>query len=167
MNIVATVVTVLLLAARPLAAQRVLTQVTASQEIAGAMPFEIPSLTLKGDVRPAADHRLFVVTLLLGDEPIETEVRRFRLVTSGGAYDPIGAGGGATLIIPLDRIPVDQEVGQILPSDAIVSLIRRAGGSVTIEAEARGTIAFLYELPQTAAVRSLTLPDGRALRLIP
>ena len=62
---------------------------------------------------------------------------------------------------------IDQEVGQILPSDAIVSLIRRAGGSVTIEAEARGTIAFLYELPQTAAVRSLTLPDGRELRLIP
>ena len=167
MNVVAAVVAVLLTVGHPLAAQPVLTQVTASQDIAGAMPFEIPSLTLKGTVRPAADHRLFVVTLLLGDEPIETEVRRFRLVTSGGAYDPIGAGGGATLIIPLDRIPVDQEVGQILPSDAIVSLIRRAGDTVTIEAEARGTIAFLYELPQTAAVRSLTLPDGRELRIIP
>jgi hypothetical protein len=143
------------------------TRVTASQEIGGAMPFEIPSLNLKGTVRPAADHRLYVVTLSLGGEPIETEVRLFRLVTSGGAHEPIGAGGGASLIIPLDRIPVDQELGQILPSDAIVSLIRRAGEPVTIEAEPRGTVAFLYELPLTAAVRALTLPDGRELRITP
>jgi hypothetical protein len=69
----------LLMVSRPLAAQPVLTQVTESQQIAGTMPFEIPSLTLK----------------------------------------------------------------------------------------ARGTIAFLDELPQTAAVRSPTLLDGRELRITP
>ena len=167
MNVIAAAVATVLMVAPPLSSQPASEQVTASQEIAGSLSFEIPSLHLKGTVRPPADHRLYVVTLSLGEEPTELEVRRFRLVTSGGAYDPIGAGGGATLIIPLDRIPVDQEVGQILPSDAIVSLIRRAGDRVTIEAEPRGTIALLYELPLTAAVRSLTLPDGRALRITP
>jgi hypothetical protein len=166
MNVLAAAVAAALMVA-PLSSQPAAMRVTASQEIAGAMPFEIPSLNLKGTLRPAADHRLSVVTLSLGEEPIETEVRGFRLVTSGGTYEPIGAGGGATLIMPLDRIPVDQEVGQILPSDAIVSLIRRAGEGVMIEAEPRGTVAFRYEFPLTAAVRSLTLPDGRALRITP
>jgi hypothetical protein len=166
MNIIAAAAAAALMAAMPLSSQPAASQVTASQELDGAMPFEIPSLRLTGTVRPAADRRLHVVTLSLGDEPTETDVRRFRLVTSGGTYEPIGAGGGATLIIPLDRIPLDQEIGQVLPSDAIVSLIRRAGG-VTIEAEPGGTVAFLYEVPLRAAVRSLTLPDGRTLRIAP
>jgi len=165
MNVIAAAAVAALIAA-PLSAQPAAAQVTASQAIAGTMSFEIPSLNLKGSVRPSADHRLQVVTLSLDDEPTETDVRRFRLVTSGGTYEPIGAGGGATLIIPLDRIPLDQEVGQILPSDAIVSLIRRADG-ITIEAEPRGTVAFLYDVPLAAAVRSLTLPDGRVLRIAP
>jgi hypothetical protein len=165
MNVIAAGVAAALMAVLPLSSQPA-ALVTASQPIAGAMTFEIPSLNLKGAVRPAASHRLHIVTLSLGDQPTETDVRRFRLVTSSGTYEPIGAGGGATLIVPLDRIPLDQEVGQILPSDAIVSLIRRVGG-VTIEAEPGGTVAFLYEVPLGAAVRSLTLPDGRALRITP
>ena len=118
-------------------------------------------------MRPAIGNRLHIVTIALGDEPIEAEVRRFVLVTASGNYEPIGAGGGADLIVPLDRLPIGREVGEILPSDAIVALTRTSGTSVTIEADPRATLAFLYELPRTASVRSLRLPDGRELTFAP
>jgi hypothetical protein len=142
-------------------------QVLASQSIAEELPFAIPSLGLKGDVRPVFGNRLHVVTIALGEAPIETEVRRFLLVTTGGNYEPIGAGGGADLIIPLDRLPIDREIGEILPSDAIVALTRRSSTSVMIEAGPRATLTFLYELPLKSSVRSLRLPDGRELTFAP
>ena len=139
-------------------------RIVQTEEIGGALPFEIPSMTMKGVVHPAAGRRLYIVTLALGEEAIEMDVNKFPLVTDGGTHEPIGAGAGENLIVPLDRVPVDQEVGQILPSDAIVSLTRRGSG-VTIEAGPRGTIALLYELPATSSVRALKLPDGRELRI--
>ncbi len=150
----------------PLAAQPLPVQLIASQSIAEALMFAIPSLGLKGSVRATSGNRLHVVTVALGDTPIEADVRRFVLLTSGGHYEPIGAGGAADLIIPLDRLPLDREVGEILQSDAIVALTRRAGG-VTLEASARATLALLYELPLTVSVRSLRLPDGGELATTP
>ena len=151
-------------AALPLSSQSFAARVTASRNVEDPMPFEIPSLRVKGLVHPAAGHRLFAVAISLGDEPIDTEVRRFVLAARDGTtYEPIGAGGRIDLIMPLDRIPVDKEVGEILPSDAIVSLTRRSATSVELEVGPRGTIAFLYELPAAASVRGLILPDGREL----
>ena len=152
--------------ALPLAAQSVGAQLIASQAIADALPFSIPSVG-KGDVRPAIGNRLHVVTIVLGDEAIETQVQRFVLVTPGGNYEPIGAGGGADLIIPLDRLSIDREIGEILPSDASVLLTRRLSTSVTLEADPHATLAFLYELPLASSVRSLRLPDGRELMIAP
>lgn len=146
-----------------LASQSFAAQVVASEAIAEALSFAIPSLHLKGVVRPASGHRLQVVTIALGDSPIDADVRRFVLVTSGGDYEPIGAGGSAALMIPLDQVPADREVGEILPSNAIVALTRRSSTSVTLEAGPGATLAFLFELPLETIVRALRLPDGREL----
>lgn len=151
----------------PLSSQSFAAQVTASRAIVEALPFEIPSLHETGTVRPAAGNRLHVVTIVLGEEAIETEVKRFVLVATTGVYEPIGAGGRADLIIPLDRVPVGREVGEILPSDAIVALTRTSATSVTFEVSPRGTAAFLFEVPLAAAVRSLRMPDGRELTVTP
>lgn len=151
----------------PLSSQSFAAQVTASREIVAALPFEIPSLRLKGSVRPAPGARLYAVTITLGEEPIETDVRRFVLLTKDGAHEPIGAGGRADIIIPLDRVPLGREVGEILPSDAVLALTRTSPTSVTLEVGPRGTVAFLYELPATATVRALRLPDGRELAIAP
>ena len=163
MSKVSLALAVILALGLPLSSQSFAAQVTASRDIAEALPFEIPSLHVKGTVRPVSGNRLYIVTITLGEEPIETEVRRFVLVTSSGIYEPIGAGASAELIIPFDRIPVDREIGEILPSDAIVALTRRSATSVILEVGPRGTAAFLYELPVGGSVRSLRLPDGREL----
>jgi hypothetical protein len=153
--------------ALPFSLQSFAAQVTESREIGGEMPFEIPSLHVRGSVRPVPGRRLYAITIALGDDAIDDEVARFVLMTTSGTYEPIGAGGRADLIMPLDRIPIDKEVGEILPSDAIVSLTRRSAASVTLEAGPRGTVAFLYELPADSSARSLRLPDGRQLLIAP
>jgi hypothetical protein len=107
------------------------------------------------------------VTITLGEESIETEVRRFLLVTTDGTYEPIGAGGRDDIIIPLDRVPLGREIGEILPTDAILALTRTSATSVTLEVGPRGTVAFLYEVPAAARVRALRLPDGRELTVSP
>ena len=105
-----------------------------------------------------------MVVITVGEEPIAAEVRRFRLISAGGAtYEPIAVGGGADLVFPLDILPAGREVGQILPSDAIVSLTRTSSSSVMLEADARATLAFVFELPEGALLRCLRLPDGREL----
>jgi hypothetical protein len=155
---------VILVLGLPLSSQSFAAQVTASAEVAGdGLAFEIPTHHLKGTVRPAAGHRLYIVSIVIGEEGLEADVRRVLVVTTAGTYEPIGAGGGALMIIPLDRVPLDQEIGQILPSDAIVALTRRSAESVILEAGPRATLAFLYELPAAATVRALRMPDGREL----
>jgi hypothetical protein len=150
----------------PLSSQSFAAQVSASREVGGALPFEVPSLHVKATLRPVAGNRFYIVTIELGEEPIETEARRFVLVASSGVHEPLGAGGSADSIIPFDRIPDDKEVGVILPSDAIVALIRH-GATVRLEVGPRGTVALLYELPLAATVRAVRLPDGRELIVRP
>jgi hypothetical protein len=131
-----------------------------------AVPFGIPSMRLEGTIRPAAGHRLFVVTATLGKEPIaEEDISRFALVTSAGRRVPIGAGVDDKSIVPFDRIPVGQQVGQILPSDAMIVLERSSATRVSLEIGPRATIAFLYEIPREATVSALRLPDGRQLAI--
>ena len=151
----------------PLSSQSFPAQVTASRAILEPLPFEISSLHLRGTVRPAAGARLHSVTITLGEEPIETEVRRFLLVTTTDTYEPIGVGGRDDIIIPLDRVPLGREIGEILPTDAILALTRTSAASVTLEVGPRGTVAFLYEVPAAAKVRALRLPDGRELTVAP
>ena len=159
--------TAILVLGLPLSSQSFAAQVSASRELGGALPFEVPSLHVSGTLIAAAGSRLLALTLALGDEPIETEVHRFVLVTSTGRYEPIGAGASADSLIPLDRIPLNKEVGVILPSDAIVALTRQSATSVILEVGPRGAVAFLYELPLGSSVRSLKLPDGRELVTTP
>jgi hypothetical protein len=167
MNTSAVAMAAALMLALPFSSQSFAAQVTDHREIVDALPFEIPSLRLKGSVRPAAGARLYAVTITLGEEPIETDVRRFVLVTSDGTYEPIGAGGRADIIIPLDRVPLGREVGEILPSDAVLALTRTSTTSVMLEVGPRGTVALLYELRTASTVRALRLPDGRELTLTP
>ena len=128
------------------------------------VPFWIPSLRISGTIRPASGHRLFLVTVTAGDQPIDAEdVSRFTLITSAGRHQPIGAGVSDSSIVPFDRIPVGQQVGQILPSDAMIVLARSSATRVALEVGPRVTIAFLYEVPRAASVRALRLPDGRQL----
>jgi hypothetical protein len=135
-------------------------------DVAGELPFAIPALRVSGMLRPAPGHRLFVVTLKVGEDPIDAEdVGRFALITTAGRRAPIGAGGSEASIAPFDRIAVGREVGQILPSDAMIVLTRRSADRVALEADPRSTVVFLYEVPLTASVRALRLPDGRELAI--
>jgi len=145
------------------ASQTFAAQVIASTSITGELPFTVPSLKVKGTVRPVFGNRLQVVTIELVDAPNDVEVGRFLLVTAAGTFEPIGAGGGADLIIPLEYLPIGMEVGEILASNAIVALTRRSGTSITIDAGPRARLSFLYELPLDSSVRAIRLPDGREL----
>jgi hypothetical protein len=147
----------------PLSSQSFAAHVSASREVGGALPFEIPTFRIKAVQRPAAGRRLYIISITLGEEPIETEARRFLLVAGGTAYEPIGAGADADSIVPFDRIPEHREVGVILPSDAMILLTRESATRVLLEVGPLGTVAFLYELPDAAPVRALRLPDGREL----
>ena len=127
-----------------------------------------PSLNVKGTVSPAPGHRLDIVVLSLGATPVEAEVGDFMLFAADGlSYTPVGVGGGAHLIFPLDRLRIGQEVGQVLPTDAIVAVTRNSTSSVTLEAGPKGTIALLYEVPANAVLRSLRLPGGSLLAINP
>ena len=130
------------------------------------VPFWIPSLRVDGTIRPAPGHRLFLVTVTVGEEPIDAEdISRFALITSAGRRKPIGAGVSDSSIVPFDRIPLGQQVGEILPSDAMIVLTRSTATRVALEVGPGVTIAFLYEVPRAASVRALRLPDGRQLAI--
>ena len=143
-------------------------KLTLLQNVTGPVAFSNPSLGVKGTILPHPGARLVIVVIALGDVPIDAEVGQFALISVGGVpYPPIAVGGGPDLIFPLDRLPLGQEVGQVLPSDAIISVERVSGNRVTIEATPRATLAFLYELPEGSTLRALRLPDGSELALRP
>jgi len=128
--------------------------------------FSNPVLGLKGTIRPIPGSRFEIVSIVLGDLPVEGEIRQFALVSTGGVlYEPIAAGGGPDLIFPIDSLPLGREMGQILPSDALVQLKRTSATSVTLEADAGATLAFVFQLPEREATRALRLPDGGELAL--
>jgi hypothetical protein len=145
-----------------------LATLVSSGNVAGTLPFEIPVLQrLTGTISPSAGHHLFMVTIAVGDEGLSADVREFTLVTSRGTRTAIGAGWNGVSIIPFDRIPLGREVGQVLPSDALLTLNRPSPTNVTVELGPRGTIAFLFDLPLDARVQALRLPDGRELKMTP
>jgi hypothetical protein len=135
-----------------------------SHDVSGGLPFAVPLLRVSGLLQPAPGHRLFVVTLRVGDEPIDADdIARFTLITSGGRRTPVGAGANELAIVPLDRIPAGGEVGEILPSDAMLMLTRGSATRVAVEVGPQGTIALLFEVPLASTVSALRLPDGRQL----
>jgi hypothetical protein len=136
-------------------------RVTTVTHVTEPLAYANPSLNVKGTVSPASGHRLEMVVLAVGAAPLDAEVGGFVLLDAHGiAYTPIGVGGGPDLIFPLDRLPIGREVGQILPTDAIVAVMRNSTTSVTLEAGPQATIALLFELPTNAVMKSLRLPDG-------
>jgi len=146
--------------------QAVDVSVTTVTHLVEPLAYANPSLNLKGTINPSPGHRLEVVVLAVGEFGVFSEVSGFALLdASGVAYTPIGVGGGAHLIFPIARLPMGQEVGQILPTDAIVAVMRSSATSVTIEAGPNGTIALLFELPSNAVIKSLRLPDGTLRKL--
>ena len=139
-------------------------RVAAVTHLTEPLAYANPSLNLNGTVSPAPGQRLDIVVLSVGATPVDAEVCAFALLAASGlAYAPIGVGAGAHLIFPLDRLPIGREVGQILPTDAIVAVMRNSLSSVTLEAGPKATIALLFEVPANAVVTSLRLPDGSLL----
>ena len=121
---------------------------------------------MSGTIEPRAGNFLQLIEIALGDTDVEAEAATFQLVTADAIrYDPIAVGGGAQLLFPLDRLPIGREMTQILPVDAIIAVTRNSATSVTVEATSMATLAFLYEVPRDATVKTLTLPDGSALAL--
>jgi hypothetical protein len=148
------------LAAQPIAT---LTRVKQATE---PVYFSNPVLGVKGTMRPIPGRRLEIVAIALGGTPIEADLRQFALIAADGVlYEPIAAGGGPDLVFPIDSLPVGREMGQILPSDALVSLKRLSSTTVMLEADAGATLAFVFQLPEAAALRALRLPDGSELAL--
>jgi hypothetical protein len=139
---------------------------TTVTHLAEPLAYANPSLNLKGTINPSPGHRLEVVVLAVGASGVFSEVAGFALLdASGAAYAPIGVGGGAHLIFPIARLPIGQEVGQILPTDAIIAVMRNSETSVTLEAGPKATVALLFELPTSAVLKSLRLPDRSLLAL--
>lgn len=142
---------------------------------ASGIAFDNPALHLTGTIAATASHRLQIIEITLGETPIDVELSTFRLVTAAGdEFTPIAVGGRPDTLFPAARLPLDQEVGQILPSNAILAVTRHGeaarGGAqgeinVTLEAGPNATLAFLYDIPQDAAAVNLKLPNGRLLPL--
>ena len=141
-------------------------RVTRVTAVASGVAFDIPAIHLKGVIAPASGNRLQIVEIALGATPIYAELATFRLVSDGGdEFTPIAVGGGPDALFPIARLPLEQEVGQILPSDAVLAVTRHGQVSVTLEAGPQATLAFLYDIPRDAAAKSLRLPDGQILLL--
>src|SRR5207237_5732010 len=125
-----------------------------------------PAIHLKGVIAPTSGNRLQIVEIALGATPIYADLATFRLVSvAGEEFAPIAVGGRPDTLFPIARLPLEQEVGQILPSDAILAVTRHGQVSVTLEAGPQATLAFLYDIPRDAAAKSLRLPDGQMLLL--
>jgi len=151
-------------------------RVTRVTAMASTVAFDNAAIPLKGVIAPTAGNRLEIVEIALGATPVYTELATFRLVSaSGDEFAPIAVGGQANTLFPSARLPLEQEMGQILPSDAIIAVTRhgevdRGAGApgvirVTLEAGPLATLAFLYDIPRAAVVKSLKLPDGQVLPL--
>jgi len=141
-------------------------RVTRVTSVAGAVAFDNPALQLKGSIAATAAHRLQIVEIVLGETAVYAELAAFRLVSAAGEeYAPVAVGGRPDTLFPTARLPLEQEVGQILPSDAVLAVTRHGDVSVTLEAGPKATLAFLYDIPQEAAVVSLRLPDRTVLTL--
>jgi len=131
-----------------------------------ALPYFNPALAIKGTLEPSPGNRLVIVEFTIGANGVEAGLASFVLTTSADAsHTPIAAGGGSNLTFPVARIPVGQEMGQILPTDAIVAVKRLSATSAAIEAGPIATIALVYDVPKDAAPRTLKLPDGSVLGL--
>jgi hypothetical protein len=139
---------------------------TSAQNTGESLWFSNPSLGLKGTITPISGSRFEIIVITLGETPVAAELRQFTLMAADRtAYEPIAAGGGADYIFPIDSMPLGRELGQILPSDALVSLKRTTPTTVMLEADPHATIAFVFQVPEGAALRALKLPDGAQLTL--
>jgi len=128
--------------------------------------FSNPMLQISGTIPPIAGHRLDLVVVTLGDVAVEADTRQFTLLaTDGLTYEPIAAGGGPDLIFPIDSLQLGREMGQILPSDALVQLKRISATNVTLEADPGATLAFVFQLPERSAARAFRMPNGSVLAL--
>jgi hypothetical protein len=136
------------------------------ESMRGPVEFSNPALRMKGAIEPRAGNLLLMIEIVLGDADVEAEASTFELVTADdNRYAPIAVGGGARLLFPLDRLPIGDEMTQILPIDGIIAVTKNSATSVTVEATSMATLAFLYEVPRDATVKTLKLPDGSALAL--
>ena len=140
--------------------------VTHADSVRGPIEFSNPVLRMKGTIEPRAGNVLQMIEIAIGDTDIEAELGTFELVTGDGVgHAAIAVGGGAQLLFPIDRLPIGREMTQILPTDAAIAVTKNSADSVTLEATSKATLAFLYEVPQGAVVKTLKLPDGSALAL--
>ena len=146
---------------------RIDAKVTLSKTMTGAVAYSNPALRLSGTIEASAGNRLYIVELAVGESDVAAEIAAFRLAVDGGAeYVAIAAGGGANLLFPIEKLPMGHEMTQILPTDGVVAITRHSDTSVIVETTPKATLALLYEIPETASVNALTLPDGtvRAIR---
>jgi hypothetical protein len=142
--------------------------VTVVTRVPGSFTFANPVLGLKGTVDPAPGHRLQIVEIALAATPVYAELGTFRLVTTDDReYAPIAVGGAGYSMFPVDKMPLGREVGQVLPTDALLAVTKNSATSVLLDASEKATLAFLYELPQNATAKTLKLPDGSRLSIDP
>jgi hypothetical protein len=142
--------------------------VTVVTRVAGSFTFSNPLLGLQGTVDPAPGHRLQIVEIALAATPVYAELATFRLVTADDReYAPIAVGGAGYSMFPVDKLPLRREIGQVLPTDAFLAVTRNSASSVLLDAGPQATLAFLYELPRDAVVKTLKLPDGSRLAVDP
>jgi hypothetical protein len=141
-------------------------RVTRVDSVRGPVEFSNPALSIKGTIEPRAGNLLQMIEIALGDTDVSAEASAFELVTADDRrYAPIAVGGGARLLFPLARLPIGDEMTQILPIEGIIAVTKNSATSVTVEATSMATLAFLYEVPRDATVKTLKLPDGGALAL--
>ena len=108
--------------------------------MAGSFTFANPVLGLKGNVDPAPGFRLQTIEIALADTPVYAELGTFKLVTADDReYAPIAVGGAGYSMFPVDKLPFGREVGQVLPTDAILAMTRNSATSVLLDAGPKAT----------------------------
>src|SRR5207247_1245234 len=86
-----------------------------------ALAWDNPALHAKGTIAPAPGYRLQIVELTVGRGGLEEDIAGFALLARGGRlFAPLGIGGAANTIFPLERLAMGHEAGEILKSNAIV-----------------------------------------------
>jgi len=142
-------------------------KVTVSKTMPAPLAYSDPAMRKSGTIEPAPGYRLYVIELAVGVSDIAAELETFRLVAEAGReYVATAAGGASNTLFPIARMELGQEMMQILPVEGVIAVTRHSPTNITVETTPRATLALLYEIPETATVIALKLPDGsvRSLR---
>jgi hypothetical protein len=132
-------------------------RVKSMKSLAGPLSYSNPAAQLSGEMQPSPKCRLVLLEVALGKTSLKAEAAALKLITKAGdSYSPIGIGGSADQIVPLDRLAVGRVVGMVLPGGAMFMLTKRKD-AMTVSVDPEGVLMLLYDVPVEASVKLVSL----------